>query len=133
MVASCPSRMHNRTENKTKRSWFFLEERTRTSNLETVAEATAYPVWKVFHAVRFAVKVHTAKGLWIPAYKREFKKPFQQLQFRAALLCWHIRLWNGFCMMIQEVAKDKMQIIKAWQMTQNHQLETQCLYQSYFM
>lgn len=34
MEASCPSRMHNRTENKTKRSHFPLEEGKRTSNLE---------------------------------------------------------------------------------------------------
>lgn len=55
---------------------------------ETAAEAAAYPMRKVVHGV----KLHTAKGLWIPAYKRDFKKPFQQLQFRVALLCWHVRL-----------------------------------------
>lgn len=42
---------------------------------ETAAEASAYPVWEVLHAVEFAVKLHAA-GVWIPVYKRDFRKPF---------------------------------------------------------
>lgn len=98
---------------------------------ETAAEATVYPVWKVLHAVEFAVKLHIAKGAWILVYKKGFEKALSPVTVQSSLAVLACKALEQD--LHDDLRSDKKIEFKAWQMTQNHQPETQSLYQSYFM